>query len=204
VGDVSRDAELDLDLNALDRLAATLTARSGVRFDVAVDEDRDDAYRLRRDAVRERHWSDLGRDETELDEFDLAAVHLVGRRDTVAVCCGRLVLPPGPLPTEVACGLVIEPVGEVVDVGRMVVTPAARQPAGTVFLALLAALYLETRNRGYTTGCGMMASGVRSLLRHVGVQLDVLGPDRAYRGVQRAPVRFDVNVHGRSVLERRS
>ena len=125
-----------------------------------------------------------------------------GARDGEAVCCGRLVLPPGPLPTEAACGLVVEPAGQVVDVGRMVVVPVARRADRGLFLALLAALYRETRARGYTTGCGMMAPNVRALLRHLGVSVDVLGPDRWYRGEERAPVRFEVAVHGRGVLER--
>jgi len=71
-----------------------------------------------------------------------------------------------------------------------------------MFLSLLAALYLETRARGYTTGCGMMAPSVRSLLRYLGVSLDVLGPDRMFQGERRSPVRFDVAVHGDAALAR--
>jgi hypothetical protein len=129
-------------------------------------------------------------------------VHVLGRRDGAAASCGRIVLPPGPLPTELACGITIEPRDRVVDVGRMVVAPAARGRDPTVFAALLGALYLETRAHGYTTGCGMMAPNVRALLRHLGVRLDVLAPDRLHRGALRAPVRFDVDLHGADVLAR--
>jgi N-acyl-L-homoserine lactone synthetase len=193
------------DPGALDDLAATLAARSGLRFAVATTEtERAIAYRLRRDAVREKQW-DHGAEPlgaSERDDFDELAVHVIGSREGDAVCCGRLVLPPGPLPTELACGIVVEPVGRVVDVGRMVVVPASRGRNAGAFLALLAALYLETRARGYTTGCGMMAPNVRALIRHLGVRPDVLGPDRLYRGEQRAPVRFEVAVHGPGVLHR--
>jgi N-acyl-L-homoserine lactone synthetase len=193
----SRDPDL------LDRLAATLAARSGVRFEIATtDVDRAVAYRLRHDAVTEKQWSpDVG-PGIERDEFDDNALQLIGRRRDTAVCCGRLVLPPGPLPTEVACGIIVPPTGQVVDVGRMVLAPVARGPDKTIFVALLAALYLETRRHGFTTGCGMMALNARVLLRHLGVSLDVLGEDRPYWGVQRAPVRFDVSLHGSTVLER--
>jgi N-acyl-L-homoserine lactone synthetase len=183
-------------------LAAALTDRSGVRFAVAATEDdRDICFRLRRAAVTERGW-DIDNERLERDAFDDAAVHVIGRRDGQPACCGRLVLPPGPLPTEVACGITVEPAGNVVDVGRMTVVAHVRRADRAVFLSLLAALYLETRKRGYATGCGMMAANVRSLLRHLGVGVEVLGPDRPFLGDLRAPVRFDVAVHGPAVLER--
>lgn len=188
---------------ALDLLAAALATRAGVRFVVAAtDAERAAAYRLRRAAVTEKRWQDTPQAaaDGEQDTFDPAAVQVIGYRDDEAVCCGRLVLPPGPLPTETVCGITVEPAGRVVDVGRMVVAPAARSQGGGVFLALLAALYLETRARGYTAGCGMMAPNVRVLLRGLGIAHDVLGPDRPYLGEPRAPVRFDVAAHGPDVL----
>lgn len=186
---------------ALDDLAGVLASRAGMRFAVATTgAERSIALRLRQTAVQEKAWDDDG--EPEWEAFDDGAVHVVGWRDGEAVCCGRLVLPPGPLPTEVACGIVVEPAGQVVDVGRMVVAPSARAADRSAFVALLAALYRETRARGYTIGCGMMAPNVRALLRHLGVALDVLGPERRYRGEERAPVRFEVAVHGPGVLER--
>jgi len=196
---VTKGREPDL----LDRLAATLAARSDVRFEIAAtDADRAIAYRLRHDAVTEKQWSSETGSGIERDEFDDTALQLIGWRHGTAVCCGRLVLPPGPLPTEVACGIVVQPVGRVVDVGRMVLAPVARGPDKTIFVALLAALYLQVRRQGFTTGCGMMAVNARVLLRHLGIGLDVLGEDRPYWGVQRAPVRFDVSLHGSTVLER--
>jgi N-acyl-L-homoserine lactone synthetase len=179
-----------------------LADRSGVRFAVASTEiEREACFRLRRAAVTERGWDRVD-DALERDAFDDTAVHVVGHRDRDPICCGRLVLPPGPLPTEVACGITVEPAGNVVDVGRMTVAASVRRADRAVFLSLLAALYLETRKRGYVTGCGMMAPNVRSLLRHLGVGVELLGPDRPFLGDVRAPVRFDVAIHGAGVLER--
>ena len=187
----------------LDRLAAILAARSGVRFEVASTEaDRSAAFMLRHAAVVEHGWGAGTDEQAEHDPFDDRALQVVGRRDGVLICCGRLVLPPGPLPTEEACGITVPPDGRVVDVGRMVVAPQARAPDPATFLALLAALYLQTRRLGFTTGCGMMTPTARVLLRHLGIAVDVLGADRPYRGVDRAPVRFDVGLHGNTVLAR--
>ena len=187
----------------LDRLASALAARSGVLFEfAATDEDRFAAYALRHAAVIEHGWqSDTG-EQAEHDPFDDRALQVVGRRDGVLICCGRLVLPPGRLPTEEVCGITVQPEGHVVDVGRMVVAPQARAPNSAVFLALLAALYLRTRRLGFTTGCGMMTPTARVLLRHLGIALEVLGADRPYWGVDRAPVCFDVGLHGNTVLAR--
>lgn len=187
----------------LDRLAATLAARSGVLFEVASTEaDRFAAFALRHAAVAEHGWRPGTGEQAEHDPFDDRALQVVGRRDGVLICCGRLVLPPGPLPTEEACGIIVPPEGHVVDVGRMVVAPQARAPDPAIFLALLAALYLQARRLGFTTGCGMMTPTARVLLRHLGITLDVLGADRPYWGVDRAPVRFDVGLHGNTVLAR--
>jgi hypothetical protein len=184
----------------LDQLASLLAGRAGLHFSVATTgRERAAALALRHATVAERCWSDASSDA---DEFDERAVHVVGWDGDRPVCCGRLVLPGAPLPTEVACGVEVEPVGQVVDVGRMVVVSAARDRRATVFLALLAALYLETRRRGFTVGCGLMASNVRALLRLMGVPLRVLGPELEHRGEWRAPVRFAVEVDGAALLAR--
>ena len=49
------------------------------------------------------------------------AVHVVGWDGETAIATGRLVLPPGSLPTEDVCGIIVEPHGHVADVGRMTV-----------------------------------------------------------------------------------
>lgn len=185
----------------LDQLAGLLADRSGVRFEIAGDAaDRLAVFQLRQAAVLEQGWRPDTGQQYELDGFDDRAVHVLGRRAGKLICCGRLVIPPGPLPTEQACGIRVRPPGQVVDVGRMVVAQHARGPDRTIFLALLAALYLRTRQLNFTTGCGMMTPTTRVLLTHLGIPVEVLGADRLYWGVNRAPVRFDVALHGSTVL----
>jgi hypothetical protein len=181
----------------VDRLVARTLAAYPFRFTVAdVEADKRIAYRLRQAAAVERGWSSPSESaaDTEEDDYDNRAVHVIGWHDDTPVSTGRIVLPPGPLPTEEACGLRIEPRGQVVDVGRMVVVPSHRGPLGGAFVALLARLYLEVREQGYTVACGMMAPDVRHLVHQLGVRLDLLGPDRPYWGELRGPVRFDVDA----------
>jgi hypothetical protein len=141
------------------------------------------AFRLRGRVV----GADLDR-----DRYDDVAVQVVGWADGAPVCTGRLVFPPHPLPTEDACGLVVEPAGLVVDVGRMCVAPEYRSFRSAAFVALLCRLYLEMRERGLEVACGMMAPGVRRLLRQLGLVVDELAPDRPYLGEERAPIRFSL------------
>ncbi|MGE0811887.1 MAG: hypothetical protein AB7O28_23955 [Vicinamibacterales bacterium] len=179
----------------LDGVAAGLVARAGIRFAVAAtDAERDAAYRLRAEAVIDSGWQAAADvpEGRELDAYDARAVHIVGWDAGAAVATGRIVLPPGPLPTEAACGLTIEPAGRVADVGRMAVARAYQDPRHPAFVALLARLYLEVRARGFDLACGMMSPRARSLLRLLGVRLDVLGEDRPYCGDARAPVRFSL------------
>jgi len=190
---------------ALDRLVARMVATGPLRFSVAEgDHERDLAYRLRHDAVVSRGWAradelDGGR---EHDTFDPAAVHLLGWDGPTAVCAGRLVLPPGPLPTEEACALVVEPPGRVVDVGRMVVAPSHQDADHTTFVLLLGGLYLEVRRRGFGIACGMMSAPVRAVCRQLGFRVELLGPDRPYWHEVRAPVRFEVGRDAAGLVER--
>jgi len=89
----------------------------------------------------------------------------------------------------------VEPAGRVVDVGRMTVASSHQSAGHPLYIALLARLYLEVRARDYDTACGLMSPRARSLMRLLGLQLDLLGPDRPYWGEPRAPVRFSVFVN---------
>jgi hypothetical protein len=191
---------------SLDRLAADIVSRSGYRFAVATtDADRDVAYRLRYAAVIDQGWPHDApiADGREQDLYDERAVHVVGWDGESPIATGRLVLPPGSLPTEDVCGIIVEPHGHVADVGRMTVARSHQGGAGhSVFLALLARLYLEVRNHGFEVACGIMSPRMRSLLRLLGLQLDVLGDDRPYWGEARAPVRFAVTINTSSLTDR--
>jgi hypothetical protein len=183
---------------SLDALAHRILTRTGYRFTLANDDvSRDSAYRLRHGAAVDQGWyreSDGRLDGRERDEYDARAIHLLGWDGEEAIATGRLVVPPGPLPTEEACGLVVEPRGRVVDVGRMTVARSHQVPGHPVFLALLARLYLEVRARGFDVACGMMSPRARSLVRLLGLQIEMLGDDRLYWGESRAPVRFSVMI----------
>jgi hypothetical protein len=72
----------------------------------------------------------------------------------------------------------------------------------SVFLALLARLYLEVRARGFDVACGMMSPRARALVRLLGLQIEMLGDDRLYWGELRAPVRFAVMINSDSLETR--
>ena len=179
----------------VDLLVADILGRCGYRFTLAAsDADRDRAYRLRAQAVIDQGWAraeDLP-GGVERDEHDEHALHLLAWDGDAVVATGRLVLPPRPLPTEQVCGIAVEPRGRVVDVGRMAVARSHQSHRHGVFLALLARLYVEARQRGYEAGCGLMAPRARSLMRLLGVPVEVIGDERAHWGEMRAPVRFAV------------
>jgi hypothetical protein len=172
------------EVGILDGLVARVLADYPYRFTLPVaPEERMVAFRLRGQAV----GTDVDR-----DGYDDVAVQVVGWADDVPVCTGRLVFPPHPLPTQDACGLVVEPAGLVVDVGRMCVAPEYRSFRSAAFVALLCRLYLEMRDRGLEVACGMMAPSARRLLRQLGLVVEELGPDRPHLGELRAPVRFSL------------
>jgi hypothetical protein len=191
---------------SLDALARKILARSGHRFTLADDETRDTAYRLRHEAVVEHGWYHESRDgcldDRERDRYDVRAIHVLGWDGEQAIATGRLVPPPGTLPTEDACGLIVEPRGEVVDVGRMTVARSYQGPNHPVFLALLARLYLEVRARGFDVACGMMSPRARALVRMLGLRIEMLGDDRLYWGEPRAPVRFSVMINSTPLATR--
>ena len=189
----------------LDGLAERLLAESPYRFTRAANEDEQAlAYRIRAAAIAASGWAsaDAFPDGMERDAFDPAAVHVLGWDGDEPICTGRLVFPPGLLPTEVACGLVVEPRGQVVDVGRMALVRSHQTFGHGTFLALLCALYREARAAGYSIGCGMMTGPARSVMAGLGVQLEVLGPARVHEGQQRAPVRFLLSANAAPLADR--
>lgn len=193
------------DVGVLDALVTRVLATYPYRFTLVTDpDDREVAYRIRFAAAVDQGWiaSQDFPDGLERDEHDVTAVHVVGWDGDQAVSTGRLVFPPHPLPTEKIAGLVVEPRGLVADVGRMSVLPSYRTYRQAAFVALLCRLYLEMRAHGYAVACGLMSPRVRSLLRQLGLQLEVLGPDRTYWSEPRAPVRFALAVNALSLGRR--
>jgi hypothetical protein len=178
----------------LDALITRMLARSPFDYRVADgDSEREIAYRLRGGAVLDRGWctaSDLP-GGMERDGYDDRAIHVIGWDGDVAMSTGRVVPPPG-LSTEEACGIVVEPCGGVVDVGRMCVAPSHQSLEHAAFIGLMCRLYLLMRERGYRFACGMMSPPARAMMGLFGLQLEILGPERTYWNESRAPVRFSL------------
>lgn len=192
-------------VGVLDELVTRVLAAYPYRFTIArTPDEREQAFRIRYDVVTAAGWTpaESFADGLEHDEDDKTATLVLGWAEDRAICTGRVILPPAPLPTERLCGLRVEPAGGVVEVGRMSVAPTYPTYRQAAFIALLCRLYLEMRSSDHQVACGMMSPRVRNLLRQLGVQLEVLGPDREHWGEQRAPVRFGLTVNALSLGNR--
>ena len=189
----------------LDALVTRMLSMSRFDYRVAADDsEREVAYRLRGGAVIDRGWCTAGDlpGGMERDEHDDRAVQVIGWDGDIAMSTGRVVLPPG-LPTEEACGLVVEPRGGVVDVGRMCVARSHQSLEHAAFIGLMCRLYLVMREHGFRFACGMMSAPARTMMGLFGLQLELLGPERTYWNESRAPVRFSL-MSGAKLLARAS
>jgi hypothetical protein len=178
----------------LDALVTRMLSKSPFVYRVAADDsERAVAYQLRGSAVIHRGWrtADDLRGGMERDEYDDRAIQVIGWDGDVAMSTGRVVLPPG-LPTEEACGLVVEPRGGVVDVGRMCVARSHQSLEHAALIGLMCRLYLAMREHGFEVACGMMSAPARALMGLFGLRLEILGPERTYWNELRAPVRFSL------------
>jgi hypothetical protein len=187
----------------LDALITRMLSRSPFDYRVASgDSEREIAYLLRGSAVIDRGWCTAGDlpGGMERDEYDGHAIQVIGWDRDVAMSTGRVVLPPR-LPTEAACGIVVEPRGEVVDVGRMCVARNYQSLEHAALIGLMCRLYLTMREHGYRVACGMMSAPARSLMALFGLQLEILGPERVYWNESRAPVRFSLMSAARLLKE---
>ena len=193
---------MDKAVGRLDALVARVLDTYPYRFTVPTTRpEKEVAFRLRHQAALAEGWvrAEQFPDGLEHDAFDERATHIVGWDHDQPVCTGRLVFPPAALPTEHATSAIVEPRGEVADVGRMSVAPNYQSYRHAAFLALLCRLYLEMRSRDIEVACGMMSARARSLVRRLGLRLEMLGADRPYWGEQRAPVRFALTVNAKAL-----
>lgn len=179
----------------LDSLAEWTIARARpMRVAIATQDEMDEVFRLRLRCVLERGWAQAQNfsEGVEKDGFDDVAVHVVARDEGDIVGTCRLVFPePGrPLPTEEAFEIVIEPRGDVVDWGRLVVSGRYRGDARhVVSAALLARCWLEMSGRGYSIIGGAAARPIIEMYRSMGFEPEILGPPRFYWGEWRYPSR---------------
>jgi hypothetical protein len=178
----------------LDALITRMLSKSPFDYRVAAsDSEREVAYQLRGSAVLHRGWCTIADvpGGMERDKYDDRAIQVIGWDKDVAMSTGRVVLPPG-LPTEEACGIVVEPRGGVVDVGRMCVAPSYQSLEHAALIGLMCRLYLVMREHGFRFACGMMSAPARALMGLFGLELELLGPERTYWNEPRVPVRFSL------------
>lgn len=127
----------------------------------------------------------------ESDAWDAEAVHIVVWDGAELAGTVRLV-PPAPgrrLPVEEVFELTIEPQGEVVDGGRLVVALAHRTGGAHKVLALLfARFWLEANGRGFRRIAAAAPPALVALYRRLGLDVQVLGPPRRHWGEKRSPL----------------
>jgi N-acyl-L-homoserine lactone synthetase len=189
-------------LMALDALSdRLLAAAASLRVAVAVtDAERQEAYRLRYAQVVGQGWVDAADlpDELEVDVYDADALQVCAWEREVLVGTLRLVFPKAgrPLPVEADFGIRVEPHGEVVEAGRLVVAPTFRgDPAHRAWGTLFACAWTSMRARGYSVLAGAAAPRTVERLRALGLPFEILGPARLHWGEERHPVRLDP-AHG--------
>ena len=148
------------------------------------------AYRVRYRCVIEQGWAspDELPDEMERDEHDEYATQILAWQGDRLAGTLRLV-PPVPgraLPIEEDFGVRIEPVGQVVEGGRLVIVPAYRSdPKVRILRGLFTRFWIEVNTRGYSLAAFAAPARLARLYRWMGVSLEVIEPTRYLWGENR-------------------
>ena len=178
----------------LDRLAEQVLANlAPLSFAVArTPADVDAVLRLRYECVIEMGWArpEDFPDDRERDEYDDGATQFVCRDDAAVVGTLRLVRPEPhrPLPVERDFGIRIDPPGEAVDSGRLVVAPSHRGLEGHPVLSGLYSLcWLEARRLGYSRVVAAASADLIDLYKSLGLRIRFLAPPKMYWGQMRRP-----------------
>jgi hypothetical protein len=186
---VSARTEVAPGIVALDALAGQLLLRAGVRIGVAhTIVELGAVHRLR------HRGASTAPEALEPDPYDDHALQLAAWRGSALAATMRLVLPvPGRrLPTEAAFDLDIEPRGEVVDVGDLIVGPAAEGDSDhRAWGGLFALAWQEARARDYTVMACVASPPLVERYRSLGVHVERLGPPSTEAGAELHPIRLD-------------
>lgn len=155
--------------------------------------EREAVYRLRYETVIEQGWArpEDYPDGLERDAHDDEAIHLVAWDGSALAGTARMVLPSPnrDLPLEAAYEIRIEPVGRVVDGGRLIVAGDRRgEAAHKVVACLFCRFWLETRERGFNRIAAVAPAKVIDFYRRLGLEVTVLGEPRDYWGAERYPI----------------
>jgi hypothetical protein len=186
-------------LDSAHDLARLLLERAEpVRFGVArTPAELEAVFRLRYRVSVEHGWRSpedlpggLERDEYDDDH----AAQIVGWAGTHAVATARVVFPSDErqLPTEGAFGLVVDPPGRVVDVGRAIVAPEYRDGSHRVLGGLSAAVWMAMNSHGYHWAAVAGTRRTLDLFESLGFEVTVIGEPADYWGEERYPARFGI------------
>jgi N-acyl-L-homoserine lactone synthetase len=207
MNDVQSDNLQDV-LSTLEKLSEAMIAKAApLRFSVAVSSDeKTAAFKLRCQALIARGSATPADfpDGRERDAHDERAIHVIGKDETNRiVATGRIVLPaPGKLlPTEDAFGIIIEPHGEVVDIGRFTVIHDLAAKENRYFAGILGFCWLEARRQGYMRVCGTASPGMLRHYRRLGFIVTELAPPHIYYGEERFPCWYDVVGSAEALLK---
>jgi N-acyl-L-homoserine lactone synthetase len=188
----TRDEQLAL---GLDRLAEeVLAGLAPLSFDLARSpQDVHAALRMRYECVTEMGWArpEDFPDGRERDAHDERASHILCRDRAAVVGTLRLVPPRDgrPLPLEQEFGVRVEPPGEAVEAGRLVIAAEHRGGQGHPVLAgLFCRCWLEARELGYQRLVAAVPSKLIDLYRSLGLRVTALGAPRAHWGEERTPI----------------
>ena len=187
-------------LDSLDKVASLLLASAApIEVDIVRSpEDLIATYRMRHDFLVSTGCADCSQmaGGVEKDVYDDHALHLAAKHDGSVMGTIRLVFPQegGLLPAEAYFGFRIEPVGEVVEPGRLVVVPEFRGDRHRVSGALLARSWVEMRSRGYYICGGAASRKLISVYENMGFTIEILGKPLVYGGQERFPCRWALSV----------
>ena len=201
---MSRDAALEV-MDALGR--RVVAAAAPLAFRRARSEGELEAvFRLRYRVCVDRGWVKAEElpDGVERDAYDERAIHLTAwDGERLAALC-RIVLPePGRrLPVEATFDLVLEPPGQVVDLGRVAVADTYRGNDRRVLSGLVGCAWLEARSLGFHDCSGVASKPMLELYRRAGLEMTVLGPPRLSWGEWRMPIQIDVVRTAERVIRR--
>ena len=183
-------------LATADGLSRQLITRAApIRFTVADREKELRAvFALRHQTVVEEGWAtnDETTDGLERDEYDDHASQVAAWDGDVLAGTLRVVFPRPdlPLPVEKSHGLVVEPHGEVVGAGRVIVARPYRHQGHTVLGGLSATAWLLMRQRGFRWAAGTATKEILDLFRRLGFEVTILGEAQTHWGEERYPIRM--------------
>jgi hypothetical protein len=186
--------------DALDQVASLVLASAvPVEVDVVRSvEDLNATYRMRHDFLGAIGFSDFKHpaEGLEKDAYDDHAVHIAAKYADLVVGTIRLIFPQEGelLPMEADFGVRIEPVGGVVELGRLIVAHEYRGHRHQVSGALLARAWIEMRSSGYSM-CGAAVSREKiDLYKGMGIALEILRGPLMHWGQERFLCRWALSV----------